>query len=96
MRTKSEALASEDVVDCPHRAKYLRGIVRVIHMKSLASRIHGALALGAVTAIGIPVRWSQAFAQHPGAVPVPEPSSLALMATEVVVLATFNKFRKRN
>jgi hypothetical protein len=75
------------------------GSVKVIHMKSVAGCVQWAIGLGTVAAIGIAATWSQALAQSPpGAAvnSVPEPSSLALMATGVVVVAAFYKFRKRN
>ena len=67
-------------------------------MQSYVSRIQGAFGLGTVTIIGIAATWSQALGQGApgGAVTaVPEPSSLALMATGVVVVAAFKKFSKR-
>jgi hypothetical protein len=72
-------------------------------MKSPASLVEGALGLGAATLFGI-ATWGQALAQGapggevpgPSVAAVPEPSSLALMATGVALVAAFKKFRKRN
>lgn len=80
------------------RLRRFRGILKVIDMKSLAHYIQGAVGLAAVTAIGIAAPWCQALAQNRpgGAVDVPEPSSLVLIATGVVLVAAFKKFRKQN
>jgi hypothetical protein len=67
-------------------------------MKSLASGIQAAVGLITVALITTCVYWSTALAQGaPGGTvrSVPEPSSLALMATAIAVVAAVKKFRSR-
>lgn len=67
-------------------------------MKSLARRVKGAFAFGAVTTIGIAVTWSQALGQatpDAGRIEVPEPSSVALMIVGVAATAAYHKLRNR-